>query len=742
MVAWNHVSASQIKTYRRCSRKWWFEKIAGFRSPSSPAAELGRAIHAELETYLLGGDRPTSPIALAGMHHLPDPSSNLLVEAELSYTKGLAVPAIGFIDLVELDNRRITDHKTTSDFKWAKTEYELAADLQAIIYSKFAGEHLFAGSGDIVFRHIYYRTRGTPASMTSQVTLTADHLEEKFQGISTSVDAMVEDSRAEEPGDVEYNPLACSDYGGCSFRGECAKLGVRTYGAASSLFAPRQKGKGEGKVVSFLDKLKKKPNSQAGKASSPPAKPKRDREQVENMIRLLSPDVTDERLAKLPMEGLLKLEKHLSAKKAKKVITAGYVNPPDGTPMDKRTEIALKEKAKERAKGKDVRLNLDGQVTTSATWEQKGGARTTDGRNIRKLSGSELLSAYWESFDQMDDAQVAAWSNSSAISSVVLRESARGDKRSKPKAKAVELRDDLRFICEILMEAPTKEDASEEYKQVQSVVAGTHMAGNSVVTQVKETVKRRRKRKTQVDRLPDELGGVKLQSIKKEDFPEVYRQVFMFYDEDLAEEWVALKAWGDSNVKQWILGGCPDKHAIKRSPMKNTLIEFLTFAETGQVASEENAEKEDAPVLSEASESTDVLAQEATASAAPDTPPPATEESGAAGHSPGRMTRANGVTKESTLYVGCMPMDEDVVFLHDYIKCYSVQVEEDAGVPHYGLIPYNEGPKRIAALMKADAYQGNLALPKSLVCDPNAPCADAVLEVLRAAYPRVVSRVW
>jgi len=675
------------------------------------------------------------------MHHLPDPSSNLLVEAELSYTKGLAVPAIGFIDLVELDSRRITDHKTTSDFKWAKTEYELAADLQAIIYSKFAGEHLFEGSGDIVFRHVYYRTRGTPSSMTSEVTLTADHLEEKFRGISASVDSMVESSAAEVPGDVAYNARACSDYGGCSFRGKCAKLGVRTYGAASTLFAPRQKGKGEGKVASFLDKLKRKPNSSVGKTPSLPAKPQRTREQVEAMIRLLSPDVTDERLAKLPLAGLLKLEKHLSVKKAKKVLTAGYVNPPDGTPMDKRTEVALKEKTKANEKGRDVRLNLDGQVTTSATWEQKGGVRTHTGKNIRKLSGEELVDAYWEAFDLLDDAQVAAWSNGSAISSAVLRENARGDKRSKPKAKAVELRDDLRFICEIMEGAPAKEDASEEYKQVQSVVAGTHMTENSVVTQVKETVRRRR-RKAQVDRLPDELGGVKLQSIKKEDFPEVYRQVFMLYDEDLAEEWVMLKAWDDSNVKQWILGGCPDKHKIKRSPMKNTLIEFLTFAETGQVTSEERAEEEDTPVLSNASESTDVLAQEATQSAAPDTSPPATEGSGVAGPSPGRTSRANGVTRESTLYVGCMPMDEDVVFLHDYIKCYAVQVEEDAGVPHYGLIPYNEGPKRIAALMKADAYQGNLALPKSLVCDPNAPCADAVLEVLRATYPRVVSRVW
>ena len=111
MEKWQHASASQIKTFRRCERKWWFEKIEGHRSPTTPAAELARAIHAELEAYLLGGDEPASPIARAGLKYLPRPEEGLtlLVEEEFSYSEGLPVPVIGFIDLVEPGSRRVTD---------------------------------------------------------------------------------------------------------------------------------------------------------------------------------------------------------------------------------------------------------------------------------------------------------------------------------------------------------------------------------------------------------------------------------------------------------------------------------------------------------------------------------------------------------------------------------------------------------------------------------------------------------
>ena len=74
-IPWNNSSASQVGTFRRCQRLWWWQKVAGYKTPSSPAMELGSAIHAELEAYLLGGDVPSNVIAVAGLEYLPSVTS-------------------------------------------------------------------------------------------------------------------------------------------------------------------------------------------------------------------------------------------------------------------------------------------------------------------------------------------------------------------------------------------------------------------------------------------------------------------------------------------------------------------------------------------------------------------------------------------------------------------------------------------------------------------------------------------
>ena len=56
-------SPSQIKTAGLCVRKWGWEKLESRVGRSSPAAELGDAVHKRLEQYLTGrvwfkGDLP------------------------------------------------------------------------------------------------------------------------------------------------------------------------------------------------------------------------------------------------------------------------------------------------------------------------------------------------------------------------------------------------------------------------------------------------------------------------------------------------------------------------------------------------------------------------------------------------------------------------------------------------------------------------------------------------------------
>lgn len=100
--AFKHASASQIETFRRCPRKWFFAKILGYPSPSTPALELGVAVHEELERYLLASTTP-GPIASAGLDLLPKPPVDPeLVEAFFALVDpSLPVPIVGKIDLLE-----------------------------------------------------------------------------------------------------------------------------------------------------------------------------------------------------------------------------------------------------------------------------------------------------------------------------------------------------------------------------------------------------------------------------------------------------------------------------------------------------------------------------------------------------------------------------------------------------------------------------------------------------------------
>jgi hypothetical protein len=717
MEAWNHVSASQIKTYRRCSRKWWFEKIAGHRSPTSAAAELGRQLHAQLENYLLTGELPESPIARAGLKHLPSQGEKILVEESLEYKKGLPVPLIGFIDLVELENRRVTDHKTTSDFKWAKNEYELLMDPQAIIYTKIAKDQFFEGDEDIEFRHVYYRTRGAAASSCTTAVFSTELLEEQFEGIVQTVLDMSEDSRQEKPAGVSFNPEACSDYGGCPFRGECATLGVKTYGLLSGLF----KKQGEKSMASPWSKLKKKapqpaPPQVMGGAS------KRTREQVESMIRLLAPEdspaVGD--MSKLDMEGLLKLESKLSARQAKKVFNQSRVNPPDGTPMDRRVEVAMKQKAPDQK----ITVDMDGGIHTTTTRPagDKAKGYVVNGRTLSSMNKAQLVEAYWLTYTKMDDLQRAGWLNASDISSEVLSQA---NDRGPIPVKAVEIKEDLRLMLEILSDESV-EGQTETFKKVAAVVAKTHVADPEALEVVPQGLKVMQRGK---NNLPPEMGGTPLSKIRAADYPAVFRQVvFDFFDQSVVEEWMTTESFAkcetqDKKLRQWIYDGCLDKHTLKRALLKNALTEFLMFEETSGVPRLEVDVESNASPPSEA---------------VPETPAPEEPEEQVEDEDSGMVNGFDENTVGKTLFIGCMPMNEQVVFLHTFLRPYQERVEEDAAVPHYGMIKYNEGPKRVAALLRQEAHTGDLDLPHTLVCDRGLPCADVVLEVLKPLYSRVV----
>jgi len=228
MKAWNHASASQVRTYRRCNRKWWYQYLYGLVAPSSPAAALGSAVHKALETRIKTGAWPTDAkkdvlsIAKSGWDRVPMPNNPANVEKRFSFQpEGSPVPIIGFIDLVCPDTSTIIDHKTTSSPRWMKMPEELRADPQGVIYSSVA-EKLFDFSYPITFRHIYYMTKGKRGSAATSVTFFGPtELVPGLERIVETVKAMAIDAKKTDPLRVEANDAACGDYGGCPFKDTC-----------------------------------------------------------------------------------------------------------------------------------------------------------------------------------------------------------------------------------------------------------------------------------------------------------------------------------------------------------------------------------------------------------------------------------------------------------------------------------------------------------------------------------------
>lgn len=67
-----HISPTAAKSYLGCSLRFWFERVAGLKKPTSPALHLGKAVHAALQAFHLarwrGGDDSPEAIAAAYEH--------------------------------------------------------------------------------------------------------------------------------------------------------------------------------------------------------------------------------------------------------------------------------------------------------------------------------------------------------------------------------------------------------------------------------------------------------------------------------------------------------------------------------------------------------------------------------------------------------------------------------------------------------------------------------------------------
>ncbi len=239
------LSATQINSWRDCQRLWGWKYIARLQTPQSPAALLGDEVDSgQLQPYLRDGrpfdfTKDSGYIAASILAYLP-PSQHPGLEVQRKFV--MASPSFettpfgyqGFVDLwlpkggmpgID-DGPVVSDFKTTSDFKWAKTEKTLATDVQANLYAMNA--LLETGERKVNLVWLYMRTRGARAAKRVHLRVDADHVAEQFGRIDETGQTIFKTRKASVDEDAEKYVLAlepnaetCDKYGGCPFRDRC-----------------------------------------------------------------------------------------------------------------------------------------------------------------------------------------------------------------------------------------------------------------------------------------------------------------------------------------------------------------------------------------------------------------------------------------------------------------------------------------------------------------------------------------
>ncbi len=159
-------------------------------------------------------------IALSGIKHLPDPGTVKVEGRFLWEIPNEPFDVQGVIDWSQVSEQLFGDHKTTGDFKWAKTPEDLRSDLQSTIYAAYL---IFSNDLEaITGRWVYYRTKGRRASKKVEWTVTREELQEPLETMINMGREMAQLYAARpDPRTLEPNAEACDHYGGCAFRDNC-----------------------------------------------------------------------------------------------------------------------------------------------------------------------------------------------------------------------------------------------------------------------------------------------------------------------------------------------------------------------------------------------------------------------------------------------------------------------------------------------------------------------------------------
>ena len=246
-----YLSASRLKSYLSCPLKFYFEKVALIRKPTSAAAHLGKSVHAGLAAYHLalwrGGDPSATAItgkfatefnkfeqeqpvrwddaverteaiesgakllqAYIADNEVRAPAKPLGVEVALeAEIDGIPIPLVGVADLVREGNK-LTDFKTTgvtpNPFLEA-WQHELQVTAYDLLIE--ASTDRGVSEAELVF---LVKTK-TPKIVRQVLPAPDETQRERFKALARTY--------VEGVSERKYHPCPGQHCAWCSFRDEC-----------------------------------------------------------------------------------------------------------------------------------------------------------------------------------------------------------------------------------------------------------------------------------------------------------------------------------------------------------------------------------------------------------------------------------------------------------------------------------------------------------------------------------------
>ncbi len=232
------VSPSQVEVFdRECERKWAFDKIAGLPRKPNPHAQFGTRMHSVGENWLDNAVTPNLKTkegrAFApGIKHWPMPGTPTLQTERGWYFTWDGVTYHGYADVVsdfaangkryKGKYRLVGDHKSTGDFKWAKSAEDLQNDPQFLMYgAMFCVAEEASG---ILGRWVYYN-RNKPKTKKVELRMSREEVWARFVNRIHPVGLAIIQAKKEPLEKRPRNESMCHKYGECPYIKVCRPKG-------------------------------------------------------------------------------------------------------------------------------------------------------------------------------------------------------------------------------------------------------------------------------------------------------------------------------------------------------------------------------------------------------------------------------------------------------------------------------------------------------------------------------------